>query len=190
MVSPCLCALFFPHLFLFYWEDWRCAVLYQADLGIMCLESQIKSANPVSFLSLPLTTYCMLASFFMFSAACGSSFVYVALFSAVLVMLSVQCTLILPSTASPCLKEKKCWWFVLMQETVISSLVTAQKLQALLVMSVVLSHKAVDQFMSGVVFSGLLHTELPLLWIKCPECCRQSWRSEKLWILRRQQLVC
>lgn len=121
MVSPCLCALFFSHFFLFYWEDWR------------CLEAQIKSANPVSFLSLPLTTYCMPASFFMFSAPCGSSFFYFVLLSAALVMLSVQCTLILPSTASPCCKKKKCWWFVLMQKTVISSLVTAQKLQALLV---------------------------------------------------------
>lgn len=95
MVSPCLCALFFSHFFLFYWEDWR------------CLEAQIKSANPVSFLSLPLTTYCMPASFFMFSAPCGSSFFYFVLLSAALVMLSVQCTLILPSTASPCCKKKK-----------------------------------------------------------------------------------
>lgn len=43
----------------------------------------------------------------MFSAPCGSSFFYFVLLSAVLVMLSVQCTLILPSTASPCLKKKK-----------------------------------------------------------------------------------
>lgn len=61
-------------------------------------ESQIKSVNMVSFLSFPQTAYCMLALFFMFSAPCGSSFFYVALFSAVLVMLSVQCTLILPFT--------------------------------------------------------------------------------------------
>lgn len=57
---------------------------------------QIKCIISVmSFLSLPQTTFCVLAPLFMTSPPLGSSFFYAALISLVLVMLSVLRTLML-----------------------------------------------------------------------------------------------
>lgn len=91
-LSPCLCAIFFSPFLLISLRRLKVLCAFPAgnlEFGIICLEAQIKNVNSVSsFLSLPQTTFCMLASFFMFSPPWGSFFFYVALISLVLVMVS------------------------------------------------------------------------------------------------------